>query len=155
MARKNSARKVREKDTDFTKTSADGSIREMLVTIKLIEKGYKVSRPVVNTRYDLIAEKDSKFIRIQVKNLKHDIRKNPERLDSIDIWKIRAYSSPRKVKTTYNKSDADVIFAINKEKNDFAIIPIEIIPSSGIVKISQESERKTFLNSFKALDEFQ
>ncbi len=93
----------------------------MLVTIKLIEEGYKVSKPIVNTRYDLIAEKDSKFIRIQVKNLKCDYRKDSDKPNSIDSWVIRAYSSPRRIKTTYNKSDVDVI-AKKRTKTIFKLV---------------------------------
>lgn len=154
MTRKNLDRKAREHVKDHTQTSTEGAIREMLAAIKLMERGYRVSKPIVNYRYDLIAENCPKYIRIQVKNLILNSPKDPERPSSIDRWEIRAFSNPRGEKVVYNEKDIDVIFAINEEKKDFAIVPVKKIPSSGIVKISEKSDRKDFLNSFKALDEF-
>ena len=154
MKRKNLDRKVREYGKDYAQTNTEGAIREMLAAIKLIDEGYRVSKPIVDYRYDLIAEKCPKYIRIQVKNLKLDSKKDPEQLSSINHWEIRAFSNPRGEKVVYDNKDVDVIFAINKETRDFAIVPIEKIPSSGIVKISEKSDRKDFLKSFKALDDF-
>ncbi|VVB96581.1 Uncharacterised protein [uncultured archaeon] len=154
MARKNYDRKVREHKKDFSQTNKEGAIREMLATIKLMKEGYRVSLPIVDSRYDLIAEKYPNYIRIQVKNLKKDVQKDFKQPSSIDKWEIRAFSNPGRKKNLYDKKDADVIFAINKETEDFAIVPIEKIPSSGIVKISEKSDRKDFLNTFKALEEF-
>lgn len=154
MARKNSDRKVREHEKDFTQTNTEGAIREMLAAIKLMDEGYRVSKPIVNYRYDLLAEKCPKYIRIQVKNLKLNYQKDPEQPSSVDQWEIRAFSNPQGEKVVYDKKDADVIFAIDKKTKNFAIVPIDKIPSSGFVKISQKSDRRDFLNSFKALNDF-
>lgn len=60
-------------------------------------------------------------------------------------------SSPRGEKTTYSKADTDFIMGINFESGDFAIIPIEEITASGIVKISEQCRRRDYFNSFMAL----
>jgi len=42
-----------------------GEIAELAVAARLLEEGYKVLFPVgENSRYDLVAEKEGKFIRI-------------------------------------------------------------------------------------------
>ena len=153
MVRKNINRKMRETEKDFSQTPTEGAIRELLVAIKLMEQGYVVSTPIVQNRYDLIAEKYPNFFRIQVKNLKLDYEKDENHPLSLDQWVIRAFSSPRKQKEIYGKEDIDVVFAINLDSHDYAIIPIEKIPLSGIVKISVKSDRKNYLNSFIALEE--
>lgn len=121
--------------------------------MKLIEKGDQVSRPIGTTyRYDLIAEKHPKYYRIQVKNLRLAYSRDPEEPLSIDQWEIRAYTIANGKKKTYSIEDTDLIFAINIETHDFAIIPVDCIPASGIVKISQKTKRGCYLNSFLALD---
>ena len=155
MASKNSERKIRELDKDFSLTSTEGKIRESLATALLLKAGYSVSLPIVDNRYDIIAEKYPKFMRIQVKNLKLQYAKDPKQPLSIDQYVIRAFSSPRKEKTTYSKADTDFILGINIESNEFAIIPVEEVPSSGILRISEQCNRSCYFNSFKALQEFE
>ena len=49
-------------------TKTKGKIAEMMISAKLMELGWKVLLPFgENNRYDLVAEKEGKFIRIQVK----------------------------------------------------------------------------------------
>ncbi|MGF7060782.1 group I intron-associated PD-(D/E)XK endonuclease [Brassicibacter mesophilus] len=155
MARKNIDRKVRELNKDFSMTSTEGKIRENLAIVKLLKEGYGVLLPVVDVRYDIIAERYPKFMRIQVKNLKLEYKKVPEQPLSIDQFVIRAFSSPRGEKTTYSKDDTDFVMGINIDTEDFAIIPVENIPSSGVIKISEKCDRKDYFNSFKALVEFE
>lgn len=51
---------MRDKDT--------GAISEIQVASKLIELGYTVSVPINDGKYDLVAERDGVFYRIQVKH---------------------------------------------------------------------------------------
>jgi hypothetical protein len=45
-----------------------GSLAELIVAAKMIESGWLVLIPYgENARYDLVGEKDGKFIRVQVK----------------------------------------------------------------------------------------
>jgi hypothetical protein len=155
MTRKNTDRKVRELDKDFSLTSTEGKIRENLAIVKLLKAGYGVSLPVVDVRYDIIAEQYPKFMRIQVKNLKLEYMKVAEQPLSIDQYVIRAFSSPRGEKTTYSKDDTDFVMGINIDTEDFAIIPVENIPSSGIIKISEQCDRRDYFNTFKALEELE
>lgn len=154
MARKNPDRKVRELDKDFSLTATEGKIRESLAITLLLKNGYEVALPIVDNRYDIIVEKYSKFMRIQVKNLKLEFSEDKNNPLSNDQYVIRAFSSPGKSKKTYSKEDTDFIMGFNIETENFALIPIDKIPSSGIVKISVKCDRKQYFNSFKALEEF-
>lgn len=154
MARKNDDRKVRELDKDFSKTNVEGCIRETLAVAKLLKDGYSVAKPFVTGRYDLIAEKNRNFMRIQVKNLKLEYRKDSGQPLSIDQYVVRAFTSPKGEKSTYSKDDIDFVFAINIEDENYAVIPIEIIPLSGIIKISEQCDRKQYYNSLKAIEDF-
>ena len=45
-----------------------GSIAELAVAAELVKEGWHILVPYgENTRYDLVAEKDGRFVRIQVK----------------------------------------------------------------------------------------
>jgi len=93
-------------------------------------------------------------MRIQIKNLKLNYAKDTKQSLSIDQYVIRAFSSPRHKKMTYSRTDIDFIMGINIESDEFAIIPVEKVPSSGIVKISNQCDRRQYFNSFKALEDF-
>lgn len=49
-------------------TKTKGSIAEMAIAARLLQDGWKVLLPIgENNRYDLVAERGGKFVRIQVK----------------------------------------------------------------------------------------
>lgn len=155
---KNVERKVREYDKDFSKTALEGTIRETLATAIFLKNGYSVSKPVVTSRYDLIVEKNMKFARIQVKNLKLDYIKNPDNKLSVDQFVIRAFTNSitnsKKSRNMYSIEDIDFVFATNIETGDFALVPVETIPKTGIVRMSERCSRKECFNSFNVLDSF-
>lgn len=45
-------------------TQFKGKITEMQVALALLQKGYMVSQPLVDTRYDFLLEANGKFYRI-------------------------------------------------------------------------------------------
>lgn len=153
MTRKNKERRIIQPKKTHRKIEEEGAIRELTAAMRLLKEGYRVSMPIGSQRYDLIAERDPKYIRIQVKSLKLEYRSDPNKPSSIDQWVIRAYTTPKGIKKTYSKQDTDVIFAIDLENDAFAIVPIESVPKCGVAKISEKSGRKKYLNSFEALKE--
>lgn len=153
LTRKNKERRIIQPKKIYGKIEKEGTIRELTAVIKLLKEGYRVSMPIGSQRYDLIAERYPKYIRIQVKNLKLEYRSDPNKPSSIDQWVINAYTTPKGVKKTYSKEDTDVIFAIDLENDAFAIVSMKSVPKSGVVKISERSDRKQYLNSFDALKE--
>lgn len=151
--RKSKERRVTQTKKTYGKIEEEGARRELTAAMKLLKEGYRVSMPIGSQRYDLIAERHPKYIRVQVKNLKLEYRSDPSLPLSIDQWVIYAYTTPKGVKKIYSEEDIDVIFAIDLENDAFAIVPMNSVPKSGVVKISEKSDRKRYLNSFEALKE--
>lgn len=153
MTRKSKERKIVQPKKNHQKIEEESSRRELFAAMKLFEEGYRVSVPIGSPRYDLIAEKHPIYIRIQVKNLKLQFKGISDNTNTNDQWIIEAYTAPKGVRKTYSEKDIDVIFAVNLETQDFAIIPIKDIPKSGRVRISERAKRGCFLNSFVALED--
>jgi len=149
---KNRKRKVIHKAGNHEETHREGVRRELTAARKLVEEGFNVSFPAGSYRYDLLAEKHPRYYRIQVKPLKLQYRKDPHQPLSINQWVIHAYTTPKGKKKTYSKKDTDVVFAVDLESNAFAIVPVDEIPSSGVVRMSEKTKRARYLNSFVALE---
>lgn len=66
----------------------------------------------------------------------------------------KCISALNREKLTYNKNDVDFIFWISIETENFAIIPIEEVPSSGIIEMSEQYGRKKYFNTSTALEEY-
>ncbi|MFH1389812.1 MAG: group I intron-associated PD-(D/E)XK endonuclease [Candidatus Margulisiibacteriota bacterium] len=70
-------------------TKDKGNLAEIKVAAFLIEKGFKVLVPWgENNRYDLVAEKENKFLRIQVKYVSPKKGRLSVPLRSANNWKI-------------------------------------------------------------------
>ena len=111
-------------------SSSAGKILELEVAQNLIHKGYRVCWPLLNERYDIVAEKYPVYIRIQVKPMRKVIDAN------IDKWKI----------------NTDLIWAIDINLKDYAIIPVENAPGCvTYISTNERNEKREYLNSFKAL----
>lgn len=48
-------------------TQFKGKITELQVALALIQRGYMISQPLIDARYDFVLEKNGKFYRLQVK----------------------------------------------------------------------------------------
>lgn len=48
--------------------SKEGRVAELRVAAKMMDFGYEVSDPLSDTKYDLVAEKNGEFTRVQVKH---------------------------------------------------------------------------------------
>lgn len=106
-----------------------GSVAELAVAKKLVERGFTVSWPLNEDSYDLIAEKDGKARRIQVK--------------SANINKGGSYrcglTHCRTKNLSYTKSDCDFIILFAPYSWDFEdmirdgyyIIPVEDAAKGG------------------------
>ena len=104
-----------------------GSVAELAVAAKLTSLDYNVSIPFGDTAYDIIAEKDGRLIRIQVK--------------SATLSRHGSYrccltpGSKHKTRSTDKACDAVVLFAPYSE--DYADIPdhgIYVIPIDELMK---------------------
>tara|TARA_R110002020_G_scaffold69785_3_gene181610 strand:- start:4099 stop:4536 length:438 start_codon:yes stop_codon:yes gene_type:complete len=100
-----------------------GSVAELAVAAKLTSLDYNVSIPFGDTAYDIIAEKDGRLIRIQVKSAT---------LSRHGSYRCcLTHGSQHKVRYTDKACDAIVLFAPYSEDysdipdNGFYVIPID------------------------------
>ncbi|MBU7316046.1 group I intron-associated PD-(D/E)XK endonuclease [Paenibacillus oleatilyticus] len=129
--------------------------REVVIAGKLMLEGYSVSRPLSgSSRYDLIAEKDGKTAKIQVKSLKLDsaYKDNEDR-----VYKLEAYSlNPiTKKKNLYNENEVDIIVGYNHNNGYFAAVPLKSFEGkySCVVHTEVGKTRNEYMNSWKALND--
>lgn len=94
-------------------TTKKGNVVEIKVAAKLAEKGYVVSLPLVSSRYDLVAEKENKFFRIQCK--KGRTRNGYVIFDTNTI--SRSKVTNENTRTYYSKNDIDMFAVLLQRKN--------------------------------------
>lgn len=96
-----------------------GEIAEMFVAARLMKAGFRVLFPVgENNRYDLVAERNNKFVRIQVKYA--DPRQGALRVScrSSNNWSVLHYSEDEiDMIAAYNPRDDSVYFISVKDIN--------------------------------------
>jgi len=95
-------------------TKLKGDIGELAAAQALLKKGWHISFPYgENLKYDLIAEKDGKFKRIQVKAA------SPRN----GVLHINCRSSNNWSVTSYEAHDFEILAAVNLETNDVYFVP--------------------------------
>ena len=113
-----------------------GNITCLKVMARFLEKGYNVLTPFGdNTKYDFVAEKDGKFLRVQCKTARK-VKLNNSITFNLYVVASNYLGSRKKY---YTKEDIDLFATVWEDK--VSILPIESI-----------WERKTFtlsLNSKK------
>ena len=98
-----------------------GDVAELAVAQKFIKEGYKILFPYgENHQYDLVAEKDGKFFRVQVK---YCTPKN-------GVLNINCKSSNNWSVLHYTEKYIDVLAAYNPEDNQVYFIPVDQINHS-------------------------
>jgi Holliday junction resolvase len=106
---------------DKLQKKTKGDIAELSVAKKLLENGWQILIPYgENHRYDLVAEKKHKFVRIQVK---YTTPKN-------GVLNINCRSSNNWSVLHYDSTEIDIIAAYNPINNDIYFIPISEINHS-------------------------
>jgi len=113
-----------------------GNVTCLKVMARFLEKGYNVLTPFGdNTKYDFVAEKDGKFLRVQCKTARK-VKLNNSITFNLYVVASNYLGSRKKY---YTKEDIDLFATVWEDK--VCILPIENI-----------GERKTFtlsLNSKK------
>lgn len=89
--------------TQQLSTSSVGRHSELLAMAALIADGWTVSEPSVPGAYDLLAEKDGKYVRVQVKTIK--LRDK----EGVPYYVIRGLKNSG---VPYDKSDCDVFCGV-------------------------------------------
>ncbi|MBI5144170.1 MAG: hypothetical protein HZA30_03790 [Candidatus Omnitrophica bacterium] len=120
-----------------------GSIWEMIVASKLLKMGWNVLFPFgENNRYDLVAEKNSKFVKVQVKYVTPRKGVLDVNCRSSNNWSIDKYT-PRQV---------DFIAAYDSKNNGVYFIPSEKFNATRIKLRVKPTKNKQELNIKYAKD---
>jgi len=123
-------------------SKAKGNIGEMAVTKDLMLKGYAVFYELGDlSKVDLIAEKDSKLIKIQVKTK----WKTDDGKISADLR-----SSGPGYEYRYNNSDIDIIACYAADRDIVLYVPVSDIVASGLRAFTIRPE-KTKNNQTKGI----
>jgi hypothetical protein len=145
-----------EKAIEYQQSMKFGVLREMRAMKLFIERDYIVSVPNINARYDFVAEKDSKFIRVQVKNLVSKKTANPEDETTQTVWAIRAWTIKNGEKRPYSVDCCDLVVGISLDTDDFAIVPVEkeLEDRTTEYRLSEHSDSmgREYLNSYAAIE---
>jgi hypothetical protein len=96
-------------------TKRKGLIAELKVAARLIETGWRVLYPAdESSRYDLVAERDGRFYRIQVKYVTSQKGRLAVNCRSSNNWSVKPYTS----------EEIDVIAAHDPGSNETYFIPV-------------------------------
>ena len=117
------------------KTHTKGILGELAFTYRLIEKGFTVLTPTnQNSSYDLVAEKEGKFTRIQVKY----------RTPIKGILRVELYR-PLKPDKLYFERDVDAMGLYDPLNHKFYLIPLDVIKTKSEfwIRINEPKGRKS------------
>ncbi len=89
-----------------------GDIAELAVAARLLEEGYRVLFPISeNSRYDLVGEKEGKFIRFQVKYVTPKKGVLDVNCRSSNNWSVLSYTAKEiDMISVYNANDKSIYF---------------------------------------------
>lgn len=108
-----------------------GTIAELAVAQRLIEDGWRVSQPIgENHRYDLVAEHDGKFVRIQVKYVTPKNGALNVNCRSSNNWSVLHYSA----------DEIDIIAAYDAASRRIYFVPVSQINHSLITLRLEETK---------------
>ena len=97
-----------------------GAISEMAVMTEYVKRGYTISIPTTPARYDFLAEKEGRVVKVQVK---HGTRFNGGR-------ELGGFS-----KTPYTRSDVDVIVLYDSLENVLYYIPADHVEGMKAIRL--------------------
>jgi Holliday junction resolvase len=107
-------------------TKYKGSLAEAKVLTYLVQQGFNVSLPWnENSRYDLIAEKNGRFLRVQIKYVTPKDGKLSIPLRSANNWNV----------IRYKKEDVDFIAAYNPNNDKVYFLPLQLFKNIATVNL--------------------
>lgn len=122
-----------------------GAIAEMAVAAKLLKEGWNVLFPFgENSRYDLVGEKNGKFVKVQVKYVSPSNGALKVNCKSSNNWSVDKYTSKEiDFIAAYNPVSGNIYFVPSSKFNSSSIF-LRLSPAKNKQKISV-NESKDFL----------
>ena len=110
------------------RTIEKGYIGQLIVEKKFLNEGWILYRPILeNGKIDLIAEKDNKYIRIQIKTTQNVISgKNNHLSRYVPLCKVSHNMGKYKIHR-YTKDEIDYFIGVDVDTEDLYILPINVV----------------------------
>jgi hypothetical protein len=103
----------------------NGDTTELLMAARLKQSGYEVSIPVSGScRYDLVAEKDGEFLRVQVKTARYS--------NGGIKFKCHSGNGVKRDRMGYTKEDIDIFMVFEPTEEQIFWIPVEETPTTSM-----------------------
>lgn len=107
------------------RTIEKGYIGQLIVEKKFLNEGWTLYRPILeNGKVDLIAEKDNKYICIQIKTVKRKNKTGTQKC--IPVFKVSHNMGQYKIHH-YTKDEIDYFIGVDIDTEDIYILPISIV----------------------------
>ena len=132
------------------KTIEKGYIGQLIVEKKFLNEGWILYRPILeNGKIDLIAEKDNKYIRIQIKTTQNVISgKNNHISRYVPLCKVSHNMGKYKIHR-YTKEEINYFIGVDVNTEDLYILPISVVEK--FRKSIALSTAKPWKNNFEQL----
>lgn len=114
-------------------TRYKGQIAELKACIKALEKGFIISKPVVDSRYDLVIDDGEKLWRVQVKYCDNT---ESNRGTSASVGLRRWAGSNSKITRNYKASEIDALVVYLPATDKLYWIPAERIDDKPSISLS-------------------
>lgn len=111
-------------------TGSKGKIAEVLVLAELLERGFHVSIPFKDSRYDLVVEKDGIFKRLQIKYVGCS--------DKRRTIPVVLHSLARRGRLLYSEKEIDHIIVYFAERGEYFILPYEDVSGKTVTYLRLE-----------------
>ena len=123
-----------------------GSVAEMAVAGKLLEMGWSILFPFgENSRYDLVAEKHGKFLKVQVKYVTPANGVLKVGCKSSNNWSVKKYTAKEiDYIAVYNGKDKGIYFIPSSKLNKSAI-GLRILPTKNNQKLNIRDSKEFLL----------
>ena len=109
------------------RTIEKGYIGQLIVEKKFLNEGWILYRPILeNGKIDLIAEKDNKYIRIQIKTVQTTVDKNKHISRYVPLCKVSHNMGQYKIHR-YTKEEIDYFIGVDVDTEDLYILPINVV----------------------------
>lgn len=113
-----------------------GQLATSKVELRALELGYIPSRPILDTRYDLILDNHKKLMRVQVKYADG----KPSASTGAVIVKL-AYENRKKTIYTYSKSEIDGLLVYIPKTDKICLLPPKVFEGKRNLCIRIEKSR--------------
>lgn len=127
-------------------THYKGILGELHFSLHLIQKGYTILNPVNNnSSYDIVAEKEGKFTRIQVKYC------TPTKGGVLRI----EISRPKRTKYGYKERGVDAMGVFDSINKKFYLVPIDKIKSKDEIWLRVSKPKNNQIQKIHFSNEFE